>query len=117
MSSISAENEFVSYVVELLQPVGAVRARRMFGGHGLFLDGLMFGLIADGTLYFKADRQARENYSQKGLEPFTYHRQGKLMKLSYYQAPAEALEEGEELSAWAGDAYEVARRAASKKRS
>jgi len=43
----SVEKEFVSYVVELLQPMGAVCAKSMFGGHGVFLDGLMFGLIAD----------------------------------------------------------------------
>jgi len=40
-------------------------------GYGVFLDGLMFGLIADSTLYFKVDEQTRENYTEKGFEPFT----------------------------------------------
>lgn len=112
----SAEKEFVSYVVELLQPMGTVCAKGMFGGHGIFLDGLMFGLVADSILYLKVDNQTVEGYIEKGLEPFTYHKKGKVMKMSYYQAPEETLEDGEELNAWANDAYEVALRAASKKR-
>lgn len=113
--SSSEEKEFASYVVELLQPMGTIHAKGMFGGHGVFLDGLMFGLISDSTLYFKVDNQTEGHYTEKGLEPFTYRKKGKVMKMAYYQAPEETLEDGEELVGWAKEAYEVALRAASKK--
>ena len=51
MATTKEEIEYVSYIVELMQSIGPVYAKRMFGGHGIFLDSLMFGLITDGTLY------------------------------------------------------------------
>ena len=58
MPPSSVEKEFVSYVVELMQSIGPVHAKAMFGGHGIFLEGLMFGLIADSVLYLKVDKKA-----------------------------------------------------------
>ena len=110
------ETEFVAYVVELLQSVGPVRAKAMFGGHGIFLDDLMFGLVADSTLYLKADEETENEFIERGLEPFKYGKKGKEFKMSYYQAPEEALEDGEEMSAWAKKAHSTALRAAAKKR-
>ena len=45
--------EHLDYLFDILEPLGPVRAKRMFGGAGLFLDGTMFGLIIDDILYFK----------------------------------------------------------------
>jgi DNA transformation protein len=42
-------------------------------------------------------------------------KKGKECKMSYYQAPEEALEEAEEMSYWANLAYSAVLRAASKK--
>ena len=109
------EKEFVSYIVELMQSIGSVYSKRMFGGFGIFNDGLMFGLIADSILYLKADEQTENEFKAKGLGPFTYNKQGKEFKLSYYQAPEEALENDEEMNVWASKAYDTALRAASKK--
>jgi DNA transformation protein len=105
------EKEFVEYVVDLMQSIGPVRAKRMFGGHGLFLDDLMFALIADGELYFKADDKTSNDFNERGLEPFTYHKQGKPFQLSYYQAPEETLEEADAMRQWATRSFEVALRA------
>jgi len=113
MAASSEETEFVAYVVELMQSVGLVRARRMFGGYGLFLDGLMFGLVADATLYLKVDGETEGRFAARGLEAFTYMRKGKACRLGYFRAPEEALEEAEEMRSWASQAYSVARRAAS----
>lgn len=111
----SVEKEFVSYVVELMQSIGPVCAKGMFGGHGIFLEDLMFGLVADSTLYLKADKETENEFKEKGLEAFTYNKKGKEFKMSYYQAPEEALEDCEEMNFWANKAYAVALRAASKK--
>lgn len=116
MSIINKEKEFVSYVVELMQSIGLVNAIRMFGGHGIFLDGLMFGIIVDNILYLKADKETCEEFKEKGLPPFSYMKQGKKMKLNYYQAPEEALEDPEEMNYWANRAYGVALKAGALKR-
>jgi len=115
MPASSKENEFVSYVVDLMQSVGPVYAKGMFGGYGIYLDGLMFGLIADGILYLKADKETEDEFKDRGLEAFTYSKQGKEYKMSYYQAPEEALESGVEMNAWVNRAYGTALKAASKK--
>ena len=109
------EKEFTSYVVDLMQSIGPVSAKYMFGGYGLFLERLMFGLIADSVLYLKADKETENEFKARGLEKFTYNKKGKEFKMSYYQAPGEALENGEEMSSWAAKAYGAARRAAPKK--
>ena len=116
MLESNEEKEFVSYVVELMQAVGSVYAKGMFGGHGIYLEGLMFGLVADSVLYLKADKETENEFKDKGLEAFTYNKKGKEYKMSYYQAPEEALEDGEEMSIWVNKAYGVALKAASKKR-
>lgn len=110
----STEKEFVNYVVDIMQSIGPVRAKGMFGGHGIFLEELMFGLIADGILYLKADKETENEFNEKGLEQFTYYKKRKELKMSYYQAPEETLEDIEEMNTWARKAYNVALRAASK---
>lgn len=106
---------FVDHVADLLAPLGAT-VRRMFGGHGLFLDGLMFALVADDRLYFKADDENRALFEDAGSEPFTYLRRGKPASLSYFSAPDDALEDREVLLHWAGHGIAAARRAAAAKR-
>jgi len=110
-----AEKEFVTYVVDLMQSIGPVCAKGMFGAHGIFIDGLMFGLVADNTLYLKADKETKNKFIAKGLEPFTYNKKGKELTMSYYQAPEESLEDADEMNLWANMAYSTALKAASKK--
>ena len=116
MPASSVDKEFVSYVVDLMQSIGPVYAKSMFGGHGVFLDGLMFGLIADSVLYLKVDAETVDKFKDRNLEAFTYNKKGKQLKMLYYHAPDETLEDGEEMNLWANSAYAVALRAASKKR-
>ena len=111
----SEEREYASYVVNLMQSIGPVSAKFMFGGYGLFLEGLMFGLIADSVLYLKVDKETENEFKARGLEAFTYNKKGKEFKMSYYQAPEEALEDVEEMNLWANKAYGTALKAASKK--
>jgi DNA transformation protein len=115
MPASNEEQEFASYVVDLMQTIGPVYSKRMFGGYGIFLEGLMFALIADSVLYLKADKESEGDFTERGLEPFTYNKKGKLMKMSYYQAPEEALEDGEIMNEWGNKGYSAALRAAAKK--
>lgn len=109
------ESEFADYVVELLQALGSVYAKPMFGGHGIFIDGLMFGLIADDTLYFKTDSANRLEFDHRGLAAFRYRRAGRDITMSYRQAPPEALDDSETLLPWAQSGYAATRRQAAKK--
>ncbi len=106
----------MEYLLELLEPFGEVSARRMFGGYGLYHDDVMFALVASDTLYLKTDDANRSQFEDRGLEPFRYQRKGdRVAVMSYYAAPAEALDDGEALCAWARNALDAALRAARRK--
>lgn len=107
-------NEFVNHLLDLLEPLGPVSARRMFGGHGIYLDRTMFALVADDTLYLKVDDETRAEFDAAGLEPFHYARQGKSYQMSYHAAPEDALEDAELLRDWARKAVDAAMRAGRK---
>ena len=107
---MSTDSQFIDYLLETLQAMGPVSARKMFGGHGIFLDKRMFALVADNELYLKADADNQQRYLDAGLGPFQYEKNGKLMSMSYYHAPEEALEVPEELLDWARHAYAAALR-------
>jgi DNA transformation protein and related proteins len=95
-----------------LTPLGAFRSRQMFGGHGLYLDDVFFGLIAYDTLYLKTDETNRGDYVTAKSKPFSFESSRKgLVITSYWQCPADALKDGRKLRRWIGRALEVARRA------
>ena len=97
-------NEFIDYLLELIQGVGEVRARAMFGGHGLYFydalsqESFMFALIADEVLYFKTDENSRSEFEARELKAFTYERSGKPFSMSYNEAPSEALDDPDEMT-------------------
>ncbi len=111
-----ASSGFYAHLVDLMESFGPVTVRRMFGGAGVFREGLMFGLIADDTLYLKADQHNRGDFEARGLDPFTYRAKSRTTALSYYQAPPEVMEDPQALAAWADKAYQAALRAAAAKR-
>jgi len=108
-------SEFVEYLKEVFQQFGAIRSRKMFGGHGIYRDDLMFGLIADDVLYLKADAQSEKLFTDLSLTPFEYVKNGKSMKMSYYLAPEEIFDDPDVANTWACHAYEAALRAKRKK--
>ena len=108
-------DDFVDYVMELFGPFGTVGARRMFGGHGVYLDGLMFAIISEETLYLKADEMNRIEFEQAGCEIFGYARKDKRATLNFFRAPADAMESPELMLPWARSAYAAALRTNAKK--
>ena len=113
---MGAKSKFVEYLTGQLQPLGAVSARAMFGGWGFYLDGCVFAIMADETFYIKVNDANRAEFAVRGLEPFRYKMKGKLMKMAYFQPPAEAMDDGEVLCAWARKGVEAALRAVKKKK-
>ncbi|MBY6262215.1 TfoX family protein [Azospirillum sp. 412522] len=107
-------SEYVATLCEMLAPLGDVQVRRMFGGYGLSIDGLTFALIADETLYFKADDGNRDAFTELGLKPFR-PMPDKPTTLSYYPPPDSALDDHAELLDWGRSGFDAALRAAAKK--
>ena len=107
---MSEAKEFALHIVDLLEPFGPCEARRMFGGFGIFHQGLMFGLIADGSLYLKADDESRALFEAEGCDPFTYYKKEKPYQLSYYLAPEAFFEDGGDCLRWARIAFDAALR-------
>jgi DNA transformation protein len=104
-------NGYVEFLVDQLA-ARDVSARRMFGGAGLFRDGLMFALVADDELYLKVDDSSRPAFEALGLTPFRYRRKGRPIALkSYYRAPEGLVDDPDELVRWADAAWEAALRA------
>lgn len=103
--------EFVAHCMELLASAGPVRSRRMFGGHGLYVDDLFVALIAFERLYLKVDTQTRERFETAGCTPFVYDGAGKSVTLGYFSAPEDAMESPPLMQPWARLALAAALRA------
>jgi len=101
-------SQYVEYLKEVFEQFGPIHPRRMFGGYGLFHKGLMFGLVADGVLYLKADETLSPFFEERGLDQFQYEKRGKTFKMSYYMAPENIFDDPEEAKIWAVRSYEAA---------
>lgn len=99
---------FVAHCLELLAPLGAARARRMFGGHGLYVDDLFVALIMGEQLYLKTDAGTRDRFVAAGGRPFTYDRKGKTASLGFHTVPPEAIESPDLMRPWARLAVQAA---------
>jgi DNA transformation protein len=93
------DDSFVEYVLDQLRGLGRVRAQRMFGGHGLYCGDVFFAIIADDRLYFKTSEATRAAYVAQGMGPF--RASAKQTLKSYYEVPADVLEDDEALALWA----------------
>ncbi len=105
---MTVSDDYKIFIADQLAGFGPVSIRRMFGGAGVYHQGLMFALIADDTLYFKADAATQAAFETEGMGPFTYGEGGKRVVMSYWQAPDRLFDDPDELSAWARRAFEAA---------
>src|SRR5262245_49724074 len=101
-------DDYRDFVLEQLAPAGRVTSRAMFGGVGLYLDGLFFALIDDDTLFFKTDDETRKRYAAAGSKPFCPYPDQPEQSMGYWAVPAEVLEDSDALAAWAREAMGVA---------
>lgn len=105
---MSASPEFYAHLVDLLSRLGPVSVRRMFGGAGLYHGGVMFALVFEDTLYLKVDDRNRADFAAAGMGPFTYDTDSGEISMSYYEAPPEAMEDGEMMRDWARKSLDAA---------
>ncbi|MEO6408485.1 MAG: TfoX/Sxy family protein [Burkholderiaceae bacterium] len=104
-------NPFVEHCVELFACTGTVRARRMFGGTGLDVEGIFLALVAGETLYLKTDDATRAAFQNAGCRPFQFQVRDKQVVTGYWSAPEAALESAGQMQPWARLALEAALRA------
>ncbi|MHB2165872.1 TfoX/Sxy family protein [Alsobacter sp. R-9] len=97
---------------DLFEPVGPVSIRRMFGGFGVFVDGLMVAIEAGGTIFLKSGPASAARFDALGCEPFSFMRAGRPMVTSYRRLPEAAFEDPDELRQWFGIARAAAMQAA-----
>lgn len=112
--AMATPDAFARYCAELLAPLGAVRIKRMFGGHGLYVDDVFIAIVQGETLYLKVDAQSLPPFEAEGCAPFTYAAQGRgRVTLGYRAAPAEAMDSPVLMRPWAMLALQAALRARS----
>ncbi|PIW36466.1 MAG: competence protein TfoX [Candidatus Kerfeldbacteria bacterium CG15_BIG_FIL_POST_REV_8_21_14_020_45_12] len=112
---MSKDNSFVDFILhDAMSHIDGIRARSMFGGHGLYQYDVFFALIFNDELYLKVDEENLADFEKAGSRPFTYKRQGKDMALSYWSVPANLLENPKELGPWIDRAVEAGLRAKTK---
>ena len=102
-----ANESFKQFVLDQLAAVPELRAKAMFGGHGLYQADRFFGILMDGQLYLKTDEQTRQAYLDRGMGPFIYEKARRTMTMNYFEVPPEVLENSPELAAWAHRAIQV----------
>ena len=111
-----ADSALIEHLTDVLRPLGGVAARRMFGGAGLFRDGVMFALVSDEVLYLKADVTTVPAFEAENLGPFTYGtKNGRRVLTSYWRAPDRLLDDDDEMRDWCRRAADVGAQAARQK--
>jgi DNA transformation protein and related proteins len=105
---VAVSEEYLQFVLDQLAGLKGVSARRMFGGAGLYLRGIMFGLVADDKAYLRVDDFNRTSFEDAGSEPF--HPYGKKVTMPYYEVPIDVLEDSDYLCIWAEKALAAAAR-------
>ena len=103
--------EFIAHCAELLRAVGTPRVRRMFGGHGFYVDDVFIAIAGRERLYLKVDEFTRAQFEAEGCQPFVYSAATQAVALGYFSAPDDAMESAPLMQPWARLALAAALRA------
>ncbi|MDH3580931.1 MAG: TfoX/Sxy family protein [Hyphomicrobiales bacterium] len=113
---MGVSEDYKKFIQELFAGFAPVTIRNMLGGGGVFNDGVMFAIIADETLYLKADDTNRAAFEAEGMGPFTYQAKDRVSTMSYWEVPERLYDDPEEFADWARSAYAVSFKNKKKKR-
>lgn len=96
-------------IAELFEGLGPVSVRRLFGGKGIYHDGVIFAVVLNGELLLKGDERIAADYEAAGCKQWTYtgSRHGKQVAMPYWSVPDSAMDDPDEMAAWARKAYEA----------
>lgn len=102
-------NDYLEFVLDQLSSFGPLTHKKMFGGVGIYKEGIMFGGIMGGNFHLKVDDESRQDFIDRGMKSFFHNEKSKSLP-SYYEVPIEILENRGELMVWADKAYLAALR-------
>ena len=98
---MTVSSEYLDYVHDQLSGLGGVSSRRMFGGAGLYCDEFFFALIDNDTLYLRVNDANRADFTTRGMGQFRPYADRPELSMSYYETPADVLEDAAQLVTWA----------------
>lgn len=105
-------DEFLDYVKELFEDIDGITYRKMFGGCGIYKNGVAFAFLIKGSLYFRVDDISRKDFEEHGSQPFVFHtKTGTRIGRDHLELPPAILEDPDELVTWVEKAYMAARKA------
>lgn len=99
-------------IADIFVEFGVVRCRRLFGGLGLYAEGLIFGLVVRQRIYLKTDEAFARALEERGAEPFVHETRGRRVRMPYWTLPEAALDDPAEAAELARVALGIARRGA-----
>ena len=105
---MAVKDDYLQYVLEQLAGLGKVSARRMFAAVGLYHEDRFFAIIAGDTLYFKVNDGNRGDYERRGMDRFRPYPDRPAVSMTYYEVPADVLEDADECAAWARKSSAIA---------
>jgi DNA transformation protein len=94
-------NGLIEYLPDLFADFGAVSARPMFGGHGIYRGEVLIGIVFDEVLYLKVDAQTRPTFEAAGCIPCIYMRQRVPITMGYWTVPEDAMDSAQAMLPWA----------------
>src|SRR5258707_330183 len=105
-----ARSALLEDLIDRLGPLGHVSGRAMFGGHGLYLDGMIVGIVIDEVLYLKVDDGNREDYLAAGAAPFTYEGKDRPVPMPSGEARADIFDDDDTWRRWIAASHAAAHR-------
>jgi len=110
-------NEYIDYVIELLEPLNAISSGKYFGGQAIASDYVQFAMIMGNSLFFVVDDSSRDKYKKLGTECFWYTKKtGKIYVKKYHEVPGELFDDPSTLLIWAKESIQIAKKLAKKRR-
>lgn len=107
---MAGTDPIIAFLFDILAPLGRITGRRMFGGAGVYCDGVIFGLMIDDVLYLKADLASAKAFEAEAMSPFSYAtKAGRRSVMSYWRAPERLFDEPEEFVEWVRVALAVSK--------
>jgi DNA transformation protein len=97
---MAVSSDYLQFILEQLRGLGRVHSRRMFGAAGLYCDEVFFGIISDDTLYLRVDEASRGDYTARGMAAFKPYADRPEVSMTYFEVPADVLEDPEALLLW-----------------
>jgi DNA transformation protein len=100
---------------DLFQGLGGITIRKMFGGQGIYHQGVIIAVVVDGELLLKADGETVPEFEAAGCQQWAYEGKSKSVRMPYWRVPGEALDDPEDFTPWARLAYAAGLRAGRKR--